>query len=142
MDTPIRVGIALVERGGCYLIRRRPALPSSPMPGVWEFPGGKCEEGEPPASTAARECVEETGMSVCVTALRLSRTYRYPHGLVELHYYDCVVESVTAEPIEGCGFVWVEAARLPHLIFPEANAPILRILAEESDRRGEIPASE
>ena len=68
MDDPIRVGIALVERGGCYLVRRRPPLPGSPMPGVWEFPGGKCEPGESPASATVRECLEEAGLTLASSA--------------------------------------------------------------------------
>ena len=141
MDDSVRVGIGLIGRGGCYLIRRRPPLPGSPMPGVWEFPGGKCEPGESPAEAAARECREETGLSVRVVALRQSRTHRYPHGLVELHYYDCVTDHPAAEPAIDSGFAWVEAGRLPDLIFPEANAPILRALAEEGRQRGDPPAA-
>lgn len=137
MDEPVRVGIGLIERGGCYLIRRRPPLPGSPMPGVWEFPGGKCEPGESPPEAAARECREETGLFVRVVALRHFRTHRYPHGMIELHYYDCETEGPTTEPVAGSGFVWVESHRLPDLTFPEANAPILQALAEEGRRRGD-----
>jgi 8-oxo-dGTP diphosphatase len=137
MDSTVRVGIGLIERGGCYLIRRRPPLPGSPMPGVWEFPGGKCDPGESPAEAAARECREETGLTIRVIALRQSRTHRYPHGVVELHYYDCAAVEPSAEPAAGSGFTWVEAERLTDLTFPEANAPILRALAEEGRRRGD-----
>ena len=49
-----RVGIGLIGRAGRYLIRQRPALPSSPMPGFWEFPGGKCNPGESPEQAAVR----------------------------------------------------------------------------------------
>jgi 8-oxo-dGTP pyrophosphatase MutT (NUDIX family) len=34
------------------------------MPGVWVFPGGVIEEGEDPATCAARELAEETGISL------------------------------------------------------------------------------
>ena len=141
MDESVRVGIGLIKRDGCYLIRRRPPLPGSPMPGVWEFPGGKCEPGESPAEAAARECREETGLSVRVVALRQSRTHRYPHGLVELHYYDCEPDHDAAEPAAASGFAWVQAERLPDLTFPEANSPILRALADEDHHRGGTPAT-
>ena len=61
---------------------------------------------------------------------------RYPHGLVELHYHDCALEDPAVEPSAGSGFAWVEADRLPGLPFPEANAPILRALADEFDTAG------
>ena len=129
-----RVGIGLIARDGHYLIRRRPPLPGSPMPGVWEFPGGKCEPGESPEQAAARECREETGIRVEVGPRRRVVTHRYPHGLVELHYFDARPADPVAEPDPDSGFVWMPAAALPALTFPEANAPILDALATaESD---------
>ena len=125
----IRVGIALVGRGGAYLIRRRPPLPGSPMPGVWEFPGGKCEPGESSESATARECLEESGLAIVVGARRRVTTHEYPHGRVELHYFDCVLADPRAEPDRASGFRWVEAGELPALPFPEANGPILDELA-------------
>ncbi len=124
---PVRVGIGLIVSDGRYLIRRRPPLPGSPMPGLWEFPGGKCEAGELPEDAVVRECREETGLAVAVLGLRQSRVYHYPHGLVELNYFDCVPESPEAAP-DG-GFVWVAPRDLLELEFPPANAPILRDLA-------------
>lgn len=124
-----RVGIGLVCRGGLYLIRRRPPAPGSPMPGLWEFPGGKCEPGEPPDRAARRECLEETGLVVEIGRKRRLITHRYPHGLVELHYFDARPADPTSEPDPGSGFLWVPAGTLPALTFPVANAPILAELA-------------
>ena len=66
----IRVGIGLIERDGFFLARKRPDRVGSPMPGVWEFPGGKCEADESPAHAAERECREEVGIRVLVGRLR------------------------------------------------------------------------
>lgn len=128
----VRVGIGLVERGGAYLIRRRPPLPGSPMPGLWEFPGGKCEPGETPAEAACRECREEAGVQVRLGPTRQVITHRYPHGLIELHYVDCSIDDPAAEPAPGSGYRWVAAGELPSLRFPEANGPILQQLAEQA----------
>jgi 8-oxo-dGTP diphosphatase len=127
----IRVAIALVERGGSYLIRQRPEQPGSPMPGYWEFPGGKCDGDESPDQAAARECREETGVSINVCRLRRIITHHYPHGHVELHYFDCEPRSEHVEPALETGFRWVAARVLPGLVFPEANEPILNELARE-----------
>ncbi|MDB5352311.1 MAG: ADP-ribose pyrophosphatase [Planctomycetota bacterium] len=131
MSGPIRVSIALIGRGGEFLIRRRPHLPGSPMPGLWEFPGGKCEENESPEQALVRECLEETGLMVRIRELRRRIEHLYPHGHVELHYFDCETEEPTAQPRPESGFRWVDAAALPELPFPEANEPILLELAEE-----------
>ena len=138
-DAATRVAIALISRGGAYLIRRRPPLPGSPMPGLWEFPGGKCEPGESPEQTAAREALEETGIAVRVGPRRRVLTHRYPHGLVELHYFDAVADDLDARPIADSGFRWVDALELPGLGFPEANGPILAELAAHAARRPASP---
>jgi mutator protein MutT len=125
-ETPLDVGIALVQRSGSYLIRRRPV--GSPMPGFWEFPGGKCEPGEPPEAATARECLEEAGLIVRVEHCRRVVVHRYPHGFVRLHYYECTPEP-GAEPAPETGFVWVPARNLGSHQFPEANELILADLA-------------
>jgi mutator protein MutT len=128
---PIRAGIALVRRGGRYLVRQRPA--QTVYAGYWEFPGGKCEPGESPAEAAARECYEETGLAVVVGPKRHSTIHEYPHGLVELYFYDCSTARPDAEPAAGSGFVWVVAGALSKLRFPEANEAVIEQIAREPD---------
>jgi mutator protein MutT len=136
---PIPVGIGLIRRGDAFLVRQRPE--GTVYAGYWEFPGGKCAPGESPAQATARECFEETGLHVVVGALRRVITHHYPHGFVELFFYDCATEEPAAEPAEGSGFRWVPAARLGSLRFPEANQAVLAELAgfRGGDRRTEPP---
>jgi mutator protein MutT len=126
-DRPIPVGIGLVRRGRSYLVRRRPA--GTVYAGYWEFPGGKCEPGESPDRATARECLEEIGLRVVVGPLRRITTHRYPHGLVELYFYDCTTEDPLGEPKAHSGFRWVDAGQLLSLRFPKANEAILDELA-------------
>ena len=130
-EHPIPVGIGIIRRNNRFLIRRRPE--GTVYAGYWEFPGGKCEPDEDPAQATARECLEEVGLAVVVGPLRRVITYRYPHGLVRLHFYDCTTQDPVAEPPAGSGFRWVTADRLASLPFPEANEAILANLG-----RGEL----
>jgi 8-oxo-dGTP diphosphatase len=139
-EQPIAVGIGIIRRGDHYLVRQRPA--GAVYAGYWEFPGGKCEPGEQPAAATARECFEETGLIVVVGALRRATIYRYAHGRVELHFFDCMTENPDAQPLAGSGFQWVPAAELASLRFPEANEAIVVELAGTNVRELDSDSAE
>lgn len=130
VERPVQVGIGLVSRADSYLVRQRPL--GGPMPGYWEFPGGKCELGEPPRDAALRECREELGLTVQILRLRRVVDYRYPHAWVEMSFFDCVLDDPAAEPAPATGFHWVPVRELSALRFPGANDAVLDELVRES----------
>ena len=89
--------------------------------------------GESPRDCACRECHEETGLEVFPVRLLLETTFAYPHGTVELHFWLCRPVDVEAVQAEQRGFRWRPAAELMALRFPEANAPVIAMLAVEAD---------
>lgn len=127
----LRVAVALIARGGRYLIRQRPPLPNSPMPGYWEFPGGKCHAGESLIDCVRREILEEVGLPIDVLRLRRTVRHVYPHAHVELYFYDCILSDDRAEPAAETGFRWVAVDDLPNRRFPGGNDPIVRELIGE-----------
>lgn len=121
-----RVGIAVVEHNGRYLVGVRSA--DGPLPRAAEFPGGKCQAEECPETCAVRECREETGLNVESVRLLDYRTHAYPHGTVELHFWLCrPVEGQDLSALLG-GFRWVPREEFGGLSFPEANATVLKAL--------------
>ena len=62
IKTVLVAACALVDPDGRVLIAQRPA--GKPMAGLWEFPGGKIEQGERPEETLIRELKEELGIVV------------------------------------------------------------------------------
>lgn len=56
------VGAALVDAAGRVLVARR-SRPAT-LAGLWEFPGGKVEQGEAPDAALLRELDEELGVGV------------------------------------------------------------------------------
>jgi len=126
-EKPIQIGIAVVEHRGRYLVGTRPE--DGPLGGCAEFPGGKCRPGETSGLCARRECLEETGLEVQAVDLLMHRPFTYPHGVFEFHFWLChpTTRAVVADHHKG--FRWVPAAELRSLKFPEANGPLIDVLA-------------
>jgi len=120
----VEIAIAVVGRAGEYLVGLRPE--GTALAGLWEFPGGKVEQGESPEAAACRECLEETGLVVRVVGRYASVEHDYAHARVTLHFLACVAVQ-EAGPLPA-RFRWVPAGELPRYRFPPANDSVLRSL--------------
>jgi 8-oxo-dGTP diphosphatase len=128
---PIPVGVAVVEHLGRYLVGTRPN--TGPLPGFAEFPGGKCRVDESTGVCACRECREETGLEVLAVDLLMRRTFSYPHGTFDLHFWLCrPTARATIKESHG-SYRWVPAEKLRMLAFPEANGPLIEMLARPAE---------
>jgi mutator protein MutT len=130
LDSPQLIAIGVVERGGGergreYLVRQRPV--GVVLAGLWEFPGGKVDDGESPAAAAVRECREEAGLAVRVVEELATVDHAYAHGALRLAFFLCVCEGVEAAPAGG--FRWIDGRTLGDYEFPAANRPVLDLLA-------------
>ena len=77
-DSGQRAGVVALRHGDVLLVRQYRLL----IDGLsWEIPGGKVEDGESPATAAARECFEEAG----VRCQELKPLLSYHPGLDVLH---------------------------------------------------------
>ena len=115
MSAAVRVGIAVVEHAGRYLVGVRSE--GQVLAGKAEFPGGKAEPGEEPRDTAVRECREETSLHVVPERLLQQLEFTYDHGTVELHFWLCTPEATTP-------WLCTPEATTPRLCQPEATPPI------------------
>lgn len=91
-DKPkIRVVAALVEREGRYLITQRRA--NAILPLLWEFPGGRVEEGESDEEALCREIMERLGINARVGVLISFVDHEYERYRIGLHLYECHLEE-------------------------------------------------
>ena len=116
---------AAVIRGadGRILIARR--ADTQHQGGLWEFPGGKVEEGECVELALTRELREELGIEVTRSRPLIKISHDYPDKQILLDVRE--VDGFTGEPhgAEGQPLAWVTSRELPQYAFPEANKPIV-----------------
>ncbi len=127
MRTRKLVVAALVREGTRVLMSRRRA--DQPMPGKWEFPGGKVEPGESPVIALGREVREELGCEVDVG--RIHEVVFHPYDEFDLYMlvYAATLARGTPRAVEVAEVAWVEVARLPELDLLPADFPLARALA-------------
>ena len=94
--------------------------------GLWEFPGGKVEEGETRRDGLGRELLEELGITVTQARPLLDIRHDYPDKSVRLDVWLVTGFEGEAHGAEGQPVRWVAAAELSDYEFPAANAPIVR----------------
>ncbi len=82
----IEVAVAVIMReDGRVLLAERPS--GKPVPGYWEFPGGKIEADENSLQALVREIHEEIGVAIDSAYPWLTRDFSYPDKCVRLHFY-------------------------------------------------------
>lgn len=119
MDKPhIRVVAAEIERDGRFLITQR--RPQASMPLLWEFPGGRVEEGETDAQALARELMEEMGIVVEVGALSLHLSHEYEGYTLDLVVYRATTPDAPRK-IRVHDFRWVRPDEFDQYEFPSAD---------------------
>lgn len=123
-----RVTAAVIERDGKILIARRKA--GDRFGGLWEFPGGKIEAGESPKQCLRRELREELGVEAEVEEFLAASRYDYGDFEVELLAFRVALLGEVFRLNDHDEIRWVRPEDLRHYAFPEADAPIVRRLAE------------
>jgi len=122
------VAAALVDPDGRVLVQQRPA--GKPMPGLWEFPGGKVEEGETPEAALVRELKEELGIETWDSCLAPAAFASEPLGerhLILLLYVCRKWRGVPAA-LHGEALRWVRPLELHGLEMPPADRPLIGLL--------------
>ncbi len=125
----IRVVAAVVEREGRYLITQR--RPTAVLPLLWEFPGGRSEEGESDGSALAREVMERLGATIEVGQLISFVSHPYESYTVDLYLYECRLLSEVLEVRAVNAYRWVSSSEFDQYPFtPADEASMTQLLGE------------
>jgi 8-oxo-dGTP diphosphatase len=122
------VAAALVDSDGRILVQQRPE--GTPMAGLWEFPGGKLEQGETPEAALIRELHEELGIEVEQACLAPACFASEPLGQRHLLLLLYVCRKWRGTPIahHASAMKWVRPIALHGLDMPPADKPLIGLL--------------
>lgn len=122
--------VALIDTDGRLLLAQRPQ--GKKMAGLWEFPGGKIEEGESPEQALVRELKEELGIDTsdsCLAPLTFA-SHRYEDFHLMMPLYACRVWQGFVTAKEGQNFVWAYPRDFDKYPMPPADIPLIPLLRE------------
>jgi 8-oxo-dGTP diphosphatase len=122
--------VALIDADGRILLAKRPEGKS--LAGLWEFPGGKVEEGERPEAALIRELKEELGIDVeqsCLAPLTFA-SHAYDDFHLFMPLFVCRRWKGIAIGLEGQELKWVRAKDLRNFAMPPADLPLIPHLVD------------
>ncbi len=116
--------LILLDAQNAFLATQRP--PEKSLGGLWEFPGGKVEDGESPEDALRRELREELHLNVGSLHPLTPVTHQYDFGTNRLIPF---LARCDARPkiwlTEHTAFQWVTLEEADRLAWAQADLPIL-----------------
>ncbi|MFC3885144.1 (deoxy)nucleoside triphosphate pyrophosphohydrolase [Bacillus songklensis] len=102
--------------------------PQMSLPNLWEFPGGKIEDGETPEESLVREIQEELECTVEVHGLLEDVVHEYPGVIVNLLTYQTKIAKGIPKAKEHARLKWVPLEELKTLEWAPADVPTVEAL--------------
>lgn len=121
------VGAILENPNGDIFCAMRPK--DKTFPGMWEFPGGKIEEGEEPKRALEREIKEELNIDIRADKLFDKVQKEYEEFVIKLSTYNCTVLDFSEfKLIEHQEFKWMKKESLMSLDWVPTDIPTVEKL--------------
>jgi 8-oxo-dGTP diphosphatase len=118
----VAVGVIVGEDGKIFIAKRPDQTHQG---GLWEFPGGKVEQGETLVAALKRELREELAIEVVATQPLIKIRHDYGDKVVLLDVHWVTQFQGSPHGNEGQPVQWVAAKDLRDFAFPAANHPIV-----------------
>lgn len=125
------VAAVIYDDQGKILLTRRPE--GTHMAGLWEFPGGKVEEGESCSEALIRELDEELGVSVKVGRPLTFAIHTEPALEILLLFFSAALGTGVPVAREGQDIAWVRPEELPRYPMPPADDEMVSMLVDRPE---------
>ena len=114
---------ALIWKGNRFMICQRPAHKARGL--LWEFVGGKVEEGESKEDALIRECREELDILLSVGDVFIDVVHKYPDLTVHLTLFNATIAEGEPQKLEHNDIKWITPSEIPNYNFCPADEEIL-----------------
>lgn len=125
----LNVTAAIIKQDDKILICQRAKDDDAAL--LWEFPGGKLEEGESLEECILREIKEELALDIAVIGIFAESDYHYGGREVHFTFYEAEILSGTISCNVHETIDWVSAKALRDYDFLPADLPIIELLLKE-----------
>ncbi|WKA54479.1 (deoxy)nucleoside triphosphate pyrophosphohydrolase [Planococcus shixiaomingii] len=100
------------------------------LPGLWEFPGGKIEQGESPQAALKREIQEEMKCIIEIGEQVEHTVHEYDFGIVHLTTFYCQLVEGVPVLTEHIAIKWLKPHELEKLEWAPADIPAIEKIAK------------
>ena len=128
----VEVVAALIWDEDKFLICQRPANKARGL--LWEFVGGKVENGETKEQALIRECQEELAITVEPHEVFMEVTHKYPDITVHLILFNCAILRGQPQLLEHNAMAWITRAEIPNYDFCPADVEILKSITDTNGK--------
>lgn len=129
----IEVVAALIWDNDKFLICQRPANKARGL--LWEFVGGKVEQGETKDQALIRECQEELAITVEPNNVFTEVTHEYPDITVHLTLFNCAILRGQPQLLEHNAMAWITPAEISNYSFCPADVEILKKIRDNGGKQ-------
>ncbi|WP_186579759.1 (deoxy)nucleoside triphosphate pyrophosphohydrolase [Aquibacillus kalidii] len=105
--------------------------PDMAIPNMWEFPGGKVEEGEDIHAALVREIKEEMGCKIKTGKLLNENVHEYETFIINLIAIKAKVVEGSPVKSEHSQLIWLKRENLNSLKWAPADIPAVEQLINE-----------
>ena len=120
----VEVVAALIWDKDKFLICQRPKNKARAL--LWEFVGGKVENGETKEQALIRECKEELNITLSIGEIVMEVCHDYPETTINLTLFNSTIAEGIPEKLEHNDIKWITAAEIPNYDFCPADEEILK----------------